>query len=295
MKNFKYLLLLIFGIVFLNSCDDDVLLLDQIKDGPNIVVFESYKGNLVGLADGTEYSKQVFVKLSGPSLDMVTSDISVTVAPASTSTAVEGDHYRIENPTITLSASNNYLGIIDIVLVTIGNAPPEEGTPEFDAYKAPILYLEMTNTSGDANVVPVGKLVTLTLNYTPFNPYAGDYDVHTIYRHPAVGTYPDNINVETDFVKTLGAITGTTVSVDWFAVWDFTSIVFKINADGSISNFSVDLVAWGNLDEDIKLGDPFDPSKVSYFDPVTRKIYLYYHYCRDSGCRVFWEVYTPQF
>lgn len=293
MKKIKYIILMILGVFILNSCDDSDVFVDGIKGGTNIVEFENYKANLVGLADGSEYDMVINVNLSGPNVASQSGDIAVNVAAAASSTAIAGTHYRIETPTITLSSSGNYLGVIEITLVTVGNAPPPEGTPEFEDYVAPILNLEMTSASG-SNVVGTGKVNVLTLGYTPPNPYVGEYLVHTIYRHPAVGTYPDNINVEDDYVKNLTAITGT-IQESWFAVWDDTPFTFKINPDGSITDFVVDLVAWGTLEEVIELGDPMDASKVSHFDPADGKIYLYYHYCRSSGCRIFWEVYTPQF
>ena len=293
MKKIKYIMLMILGVVTLNSCDDSAALFDGIQGGKNVVEFGSYKGNMVGLADGSEYPMTVNVKLSGPAVEKQTGDITVNVAAASTSTAIAGDHYRIETPNLILSSSGNYLGIVKITLVSAGNAPPPEGTPEFDAYEAPILNLEMTSASG-SNVVATGKINVLTLGYTPPNPYVGEYIAHTIYRHPDAGTYPDNINAEEDYDKNVTAITGTIVET-WFAVWDDTPMTFKINPDGSISDFVVDLVAWGTPTDVITLGDPFDASKVSHFDPATGKIFLYYNYCRDNGCRVFWEEYTPQF
>ena len=293
MKKIKYIILIILGVFTLNSCNDSDVFVDQIKGGTNIIEFDTYKKNLVGLADGSEYDMVLNVKISGPNVGSQSGDITVNVAAAASSTAVAGQHYRIETPTITLSSSGNYLGVIEITLVSAGNAPPPEGTPEFEEYEAPILNLEMTSASG-SNVVATGKVSVLTLGYTPPNPYVGEYIAHTIYRHPDVGTYPDNINVEDDYTKNLTAITGTIVE-SWFAVWDDTPMTFKINSDGSISNFVVDLVAWGNPDEVITLGDPFDASKVSHFDPGTGKIFLYYNYCRSNGCRVFWEEYTPQF
>ena len=289
MKNIKYLLLIIFGIGLLGSCSEEENILDQVQDGSNIVVFEQYRANLVGLADGSDYNREFYVKVTGPALDGLSGDVSITVAPASTSTAKDGIHYRINNPTLTLSASNNYLGVIDIVLVTAGNAPPEEGTPEFDAYVAPVLDLEIKSVSGATNVVATGKSAAITLNYTPFNPYEGDYDAHLIYRHPSLGTYPNNVYVDEVNSKTFKAITGTKCET-WFATWDTNLCWIKVNSDNSIT-FVVD----SSWPYDVQLGDPFDPSKVSRFDPQTRKIYLYYHYYGAGGARVFWEVFTPKF
>jgi len=290
MKKIIYAFLFIFGVLILNSCEEDLNDVYNIKDGSNLVAFQFSNQNIGMTADGSESTKQIQIKVVGHGIRDVSGDISVTVAGAANSTAIEGDHYRIENPTITLSASNNYLGIVELIMMSEGNSAPPDGTPEFDEYEAPILYLEITNVSGDASVIASGKPNMLTLNFTPPNPYAGDYVAHMIYRHPGAGDYPDNINWEGDQEKTLTAVTGRKCET-WFAIWPTVPCWITVNPDNSI-NFEVDSEAWA---DNVSLGDPNRPDLVSHFDPDDGKIYLYYHYTRASGSRIFWEEFTPQF
>lgn len=290
MKKIKFILLFILGVGMLNSClinnESDIDLNDS---GLNLAAFDNTKINLVGLADGSEYEMQIKMKVVGPTVMDLTGDVTVVVERDESSTATEGTHYRIDNPSIVLTKANNYLGVIDIVLVTAGNTPPMDGTPEFDDYVAPVLVLKVASATGDAKVTNSGKMANITLNYTPPNPYAGDYNAHLIYRHPSYGTYPDNIYVEEDNDKTLAAITGRKCET-WFATWDTDLCWITVNADNTIT-YVVD----STWPYDVALGDPFDASKVTHFDPATGVIYLYYHYYGTGGPRIFWEVFTPKF
>jgi hypothetical protein len=289
MRNFKYILMFFLSMALLNSCFEDTTDLDMNGQGPNTVTFERVNANLTCTANGSEYDFQSKIKVVGPTLTDLSSDLSVTLsANEAKSTAIEGVHYRLDKE-IALSADNNYLGLMDIVLTSEGNSPPAEGTPEFEEYEAPLLYLDIA-VEGDSKVVGSGKGGVFTLNFTAPNPYAGDYVSHVIYRHPSAGEYPDNISSEDDYDKTLSPITGRKCETG-FAVWPTTDICWiTVNLDNSI-NFEV----WDGWADEVKLGDPNDPSKVSYFDPETGVIYLYYNYCRADGCRIFWETFTPQF
>lgn len=299
MKKLSYIFLLIFGVALLSSCEDESVT-KGIEGSKNLAKFESYKINMGGLADGSEYDREVFIKVTGPSMENLTSDITVTIAANSMSTAEEGQHYRIANKTLTLSKSNNYLAIIDVVLVTEGNTPPMDGTPEFEDYVAPVLYLEIVSADGDASVIPTGKMSAITLNYRPPNPYAGLYDTEMRYFHPTAGGSHPSMGADFDpndpyggirvDQKDLIAVTGRMCETG-FAVWGDTDICWiTINADNSI-NFVVD----DTWPYDVKLGNPFDSSQVPHYDPDNSIIYLYYHYTGAGGDRIFWETFTATF
>jgi len=309
MRKLKYILLFILSASLLNSClIDDTTSTEDYDSGPNVVTFESITNNsLTCTADGSEYQFRLKVKIVGPTVMNLKSDITVTVASDNAAAAIdtlhtvaiEGDEYRIDNKTITLTAANNYLGIIVVTLMTAGNAAPMEGTPEFDTYKSPKLCLTLSAT-GDTKVVATGKIADYVLNFTPPNPYAGNYDVELRYFHPtAGGSYPTDPVFDPNnpyggirsLKKTLTAVTGRKCETG-FAVWpDTDKCWITVNADNSIG-FSV----WDGWSYDVKLGNPYDPSQVSHFDPVTRKIYLYYYYAgADGKYRIFWEVFTPKF
>lgn len=288
MKTIKYLLIFILGLVTFNSClVDDETRYDLNDDGLNVVTFENLTSNLSILANGDEYSVKLKVKLVGPSRDKISGDISVTASIDPSSTAEEDVHFRIVNPTFTLKAADNYLGLLELTIITEGNTPPMEDTPEFEEYIAPIIVLNLAAT-GDPMVTGSGKEGAFTIAYTPPNPYAGDYIAHLIYRHPSYGTYPNNIYVEEDNEKTLVPVTGRKCETG-FATWFDTDLCWiTIKADNSIVFEVGDTWPY-----DVKLGDPMDASKVSHYDPATGIIYLYYYYEGSGGPRIFWETFTP--
>ena len=287
MKKIKYILIFILSLGIFNSClVDDETDLDLNADGYNVATFDRPIANLTALANGDEYEFEVRVKIVGPSILGLTNDINVTFTARDT-TAVANVHYRIDNPTIVLSKDNNYLGYLVVTVLTAGNTPPMEGTPEYEDYVAPVLYLDIT-TTGDIKVAGSGKTGVFTVNFIPPNPYAGDYDAHIIYRHPSLGTYPDNIYVDEVNEKELLAVTGRKCETT-FAVWGDLCWI-TVNADNTIT-FVVD----DTWTYDVALGDPFDASKVTRYDPDTGIIYLYYHYYGSGGPRIFWEVFTPLF
>ncbi|WP_289055547.1 hypothetical protein [Carboxylicivirga marina] len=290
MKVLNYIFVFIIGALLLTSCEEDVTDVSLIGDGLNIVQFESYSFGLGGLADGSEYAKEIQVKLSGPVLEKVTEDIQITVAPDPSSTAIAGDHYRIEQPTITLSADNNYLGVIDIILMTEGNTPPMDGTPEFEDYESPMLYLNVSDVTGSDVVIPTGKTAKISLNFTPPNPYAGTYSAEITYFHPtAGGSYPNDPYSHEVSDKEFVAVTGRKCETA-FAIWHNNKCWITVNSDNSITYIVDDTWSY-----DVALGDPNDDTKVSHYDPETGVIYLYYHYYGSGGPRIFWEVFTPKF
>jgi hypothetical protein len=291
MRKIKYLLILMLSISFFNSClIDNETDVDLNDNGLNVVTFDRIKTPLTCLANGSEYTFQVPIKIVGPTVMNLKNDVSVTFTADAASTALPDVHYRIVSTTVTLTKANNYLGNLVITLITVGNTPPMEGTPEYDDYVAPVLYLDIVAT-GDSKVTGSGKTGEITLNFTPPNPYAGIYESELKYFHPtAGGTYPtDPYGGIRIAEKELAAVTGRKCET-WFAVWDTDLCWITVNADNSIT-FVVD-TTWPYT---VVLGDPNDASKVSHFDPVTRKIYLYYHYQGTGGPRIFWEVFTPQF
>ncbi|MCD4832411.1 MAG: hypothetical protein K8R31_01345 [Bacteroidales bacterium] len=289
MKKIKYILIFILSLGIFNSClIDDTSDIDLNADGYNVATFDRPIDNLTALANGDEYEFEVKVKIVGPTILDLTNDINVTFIPTAASTAVADVHYRIDNPTIVLSDDNNYLGYLVVTVITAGNTPPMDGTPEYDDYVAPMLYLEIT-TTGDVKVEGSGKTGEFTVNFIPPNPYAGLYDAHLIYRHPSLGDYPDNIYVDEVTEKELLAVTGRKCETT-FATWPTDICWITVNADNTIT-FVVD----DTWPYDVILGDPFDATKVTRYDPETGIIYLYYHYYGDGGPRIFWEVFTPKF
>lgn len=172
MKNFKYILVIILSMGMLNSCliEDDTSL-DLNSEGPNLAGFTNTQAAITEVADGTEYTYYVKMRLVGPTSMDETSDIEVTVAADDASTAIEGTHYRIDDYSVTLTKANNYLAELEVTMLTAGIETPLEESPK--------LILNVVEASGASNLVPNGKPIKITLNYACPSELQGTYDVVT--------------------------------------------------------------------------------------------------------------------
>jgi hypothetical protein len=197
MKTSKYLIILLLFLWTIPSClVDQETRYDLNDDGKNLVGFEASKTSAATVSDDQEHTFRMKVKIVGPTVTDLKSDITLTVAadPALMAAAAEADtnliaavagtHYRIDNPTVVLKASGNYLGYFDFKMLTVGIVPPLD--------KNPVLVLKATQATGDPTVTNNGKPLTVNLTYACFSDLAGDYHVHcTITRaiSGAVSTY----------------------------------------------------------------------------------------------------------
>ncbi len=158
MKNIKILLILLISVSLFTSCFDDETGLELNDKGNNVAGFSNARENVANIADGSEYTIPLKMKLEGPTVMDLTSDVTVTFAATSASTAIEGVHYRIDNASTTLLNANDYLGYANIVMLSDGIVAPLAGP-------SPILILQATTTTGENTVVASGKPVTVTINY----------------------------------------------------------------------------------------------------------------------------------
>lgn len=192
MRKLKYLLVLILSIGLFNSCliDDETTIQDN-DNGSNVVTFELAKATITAVSDGQEYEFELKVKVVGPTLRDLKSDVVATIGGNTTlSTAIEGTNYRIDVPTITLSAANNYLGIFKFKMLTDGIYAP--------LATAPLLYLDVKGVTGDAKVTNSGKPIEITMNYACFSNLEGNYDVHAVITRAisgAITTYNWNEDI----------------------------------------------------------------------------------------------------
>jgi len=302
MRKLKYILMFMLTVVFLNSClVDDSTDYDLNDTGKNVVTFNLTSSNLSIPATGLEQIVSFDVKISGPSVKDLKNDITFTVAANSSATAVAETHYRIVTSTVTLKKSDNYLGKVQVAIITAGNAPLEEGDLGYEEwlknYKAPVMVLDITSATGEENAINSGKSISAKINYVSFCFFAGVYDLELIYRHPAYGTYPNNIygdnpRVYEDFELT--ALSSKKCEM-WFGVWgpdDLMSITINPS-----TYLVTEIVRYAGTVP--SLGDPYDATKISHYDPVDGKIYLYYHYSgaatNGDPYRIFWNVLTPKF
>jgi|GEM_PF-607137 hypothetical protein len=169
MKTLKYIFLLVLVVGTFNSCFEDNTIYEQNDDGPNMVGFRDPSVTLGAVADGNEYTYVLPVKVFGPTLTDVKSVVTATIGVDESSTAIEGTHFRLDNPTITFDPDNNLLNNFEVTMLTEGiEAPLDE---------APVLVLKVTDVSGSSNVVASGKTISITLNYGCFSNLAGIYSV----------------------------------------------------------------------------------------------------------------------
>lgn len=174
MKTLKYILIILLSLGAFNSClVDETTRYDLNDQGPNLAGFETTRTSFSFVSDGSDYGFTVKMKLIGPTSMDVTSDITVTVEADPSSTAIEGTHFSLDQPTITLKKSDNYLGLLPVTILTEGIIAP--------LATAPKLVLKVVSATGDPNVLNNGKKLEIVLNYGCFSNLAGTYDVSTEY------------------------------------------------------------------------------------------------------------------
>lgn len=120
------------------------------------------------------------------------------------------------------------------------------------------------------------------------NSYAGYYLADITFFHPNFGSYPDQPYRHVPVIKELITTDGSSCYTN-FALWGSygETLYLTVNPDNSIT-FEV-----FGFDYIVQEGDPNNPSHYSHYDPISGKIYLYYHYAAPGGNRIFWEELEP--
>lgn len=259
MKTIKYLLIFILSFATLTSClveDTEPSAIND--DGPNLAGFAQKSLSVAAISDGNEYDNLINMEVKGPTFKEMTEDVTVTIAVDPSSTAIEGVHFAFDSKTITLSASNNYLGQLPITMLTEGIDAP--------LAVAPVLKLKVTDASG-TNVVANGALMTVNFNYLCFSNLAGMYSLTMERDNGPTVLFPDEeiFEVGTGYYKTTSTYRWAVGSIapdhgmNFFDVCGEISVPDQKALQGSIGN---DVYA--------------TPGKVSSVDPVTGTITIYY-------------------
>ncbi|MCB2194716.1 MAG: DUF4843 domain-containing protein [Bacteroidetes bacterium] len=274
MKNLKYILIFLLSIGIFNSClIDNETNVEDNDAGPNFAGFEDPFMIRTGIADGSEYAIAVKVKLTGPTHLDVTNDITVTIGvDQASSTAVEGTHYRIDNPTITLTAENNHLGLFELTMLTDGIVAPLD--------ESPVVVLEVVSASGDNNVINNGKKIDITLNYACPSDLAGDYSVVTVRDDGAYNSWTETIteigvgHYKTQYVGLWDTPLNPDYGFDFLDVCDKITVPLQDLAGGLYSND-----VYGHAEGNV--------------DPVTGVITIMYTIEFTAGNSEYTAVYTP--
>ena len=173
MKTIKYIFLLVLILGTANSClVDDTTTYGENDKGANLVGFTNFSTSLGAVADGNEYQYTLPMKVFGPTYLDIKSDVTATIGVDASSTAIEGTHFRLDNPTITFKPGNNLLNNFPITILTEGIVAPLD--------VAPVLVLKVVSVTGDKSAANSGKPVTIKLNYGCYSNLAGSYDVTTV-------------------------------------------------------------------------------------------------------------------
>lgn len=285
MKTFKLIIILVLGLATtFNSClVDDTTRYDLNDDGLNLAGFELNNTMVSNIADGTEYALPMKVKVIGPTSKSLTKDITLTVGvdlPAMQAAAtanpkytpaVEGVHYRIDEPTIVLKAADNYLGLITVTMITQGLVTPLP--------KTPILILKTVSATGDATVTNNGKDLEIIMNFACFSEFQGTYRVtHT----SSTGATFSRIE---DIVK-IGTEEYLTASVGTWGSSPFTDYGFTFN--NSCNELSVPDQYLANY-----YSNNVWSHKPGEYNPETGVITIYYSIEFDAGDRTYTAVYEP--
>ena len=271
MKKLKYIIILLLSVGLFNSClIDNETDIDLNAEGANVAGFANPKTLVAAIADGAESTHILKMKISGPTVMYLTADITATVAADESSTAIEGTHFRIDNPTITLSASNNYLGLFEITMLTAGIQTPLD--------ESPVLVLKVTNATGDSKVLNSGKLLEVTMNYACFSALAGTYDVTTIYTgydgSVSTLTWTENITeIGLGSYRTTRVGHWTPDDLGGTPGFTFTDVCGQLSISGQ--NL-VDL--YSNWVEGTEYGT---------VAPVTGDLHMLYSICTATGCRYY--------
>lgn len=283
MKTLKYILVLILVLGTFYSCVDKETRYDLNDKGQNLAGFELSRTLVSGIADGTEYTFPMKVKVVGPSVKDLTSNVTLTVtvdealiadaAEADTNLipAIEGTHYRIDDPTVVLTKSNNYLGTVDVTMITEGLITPLP--------KSPILVLSTVSAAGDPKVTNNAKPITINLNFACFSEFQGTYTVTTT---SSSGT----VRVRTEWIEKIGVeqyltqIVGTwnpPLNSEYGFTFDNACNVISVPLQGLADMYSNEV--WSH--------------KLGAVDPVTGIITIYYTIAFAAGDATYTAVYVP--
>jgi hypothetical protein len=237
--------------------------------------FELARTSLSAIADGEEYNFDLKVKVFGPTSMDVTQNVTLTVAADPSSSAKAGTHYRIDNPTVTLSPGQNMLGLFKITMLTEGIKTPLASSP--------VLVLNVTQATGDPMVINSGKPISVTLNYACPSFLEGDYEVSTEYTG-----YDGTVTMLnwTEHITNTGIGEYRTERVGHWTAADlggtpgftFSDVCGKLSVPGQnlVDTYSnwVEGTDFGSVDE------------------ATGNLYIEYSICTATGCRYYKSTYV---
>ncbi|MFV0378522.1 MAG: hypothetical protein ACK5JD_14605 [Mangrovibacterium sp.] len=279
MRKLKYILLFLLSAGILNSClvSDDTSF-DSNDKGANVAGFESSRTTIAAIADGDEYDFKLKVKITGPTWSELDDDVTMTVAADASSTAIEGTHFRIDNPNVTLSADDNYLGFFTITMLTEGIITPLE--------ESPVIVLKVTSASGEEMVLNSGKTIAITMNYACPSFLAGTYAVTTEY------TNSEGIVTMLSWTETITATGIGEYRTEHVGHWSVGAL------DPGTPGFTFTDVCGVITVEEQNLADYYSNivtgTAFGTVDSETGNLYIEYSICYNGSCRLYKSTYIKQ-
>lgn len=291
MKTLKYIIILLLFLGAAPSCVDMETRYDNNDTGKNLAGFELGKTSIAGIADGTEYVFPMKVKIVGPTLTDLTSNVTLTVAPdfaamdaaaeADTNliAAIEGTHFRIDVPTVALTKANNYLGTIDVIMTTTGIVTP--------LAKSPILILKTVSATGDPNVTNNGKNIEINMNFACYSEFDGSYTM-TMVRTSSTGAVTTIVRTDETITK-IGVETYRTKYVGHWTPAQMAPGTAGFTFLNSCNNITIPeqnlADYWANIVTGIIIGE---------YDPVAGTFYMEYTVCYPATvCNTYKCTWVP--
>lgn len=171
MKTIKILNLIMLSLLLLTSCIDDTVDSSENVNSPSLVGFTKSRQTVGVSADGNPHDYATSFSVSGPTSSSLNGDIDLTLEVDSSSTAIEGTHYNIDDLTSTIINSDGvYSGSISFTVLTAGIIPPMDVAPK--------LVLNILSENAD-NAILSGRRsqITISINYLCYSDLAGNYYV----------------------------------------------------------------------------------------------------------------------
>jgi hypothetical protein len=282
MKTMKYLIsIVILSLATFNSClVDKTTPYDDNEKGKNVAGFDLTRTSVAGIADGTEYTFPMKVKIVGPTVRDLSNDVTLIIAPDTEAMseaaaanpkltpAIQGTHFKITNPQVVLTKADNYLGTINITMTTAGLVTP--------LAKSPILILKTVSATGDDNVTNNGKKLEVSMNFACYSEFQGSYTV-TINRVSTTGAASTivrtdetftKIGVETYRTKYVGHWTPAQLAPGTPGFTFLNSCNELIIPEQNLADY------WANMVNGMSIGK---------YDPVAGTFYMEYTVCYPPG------------
>jgi len=169
----KLLFILLLTLSATSCLVDDEVSTEGYDQGLNLAGFERASEQVGITADGNTKDYDLRLKVNGPTSDMITQNVDVTIAVnEQLSTAVEGTHYMpLAQTSLTLSPEGNLLGTLPVTFLSAGINPP--------LAESPVLVIDVMTVNG-AGVLENGRTgqVKITLNYLCFSNLEGTYIIN---------------------------------------------------------------------------------------------------------------------